>query len=118
MTKFRNETGESIKVRRVEGKYWNWITINKNEETDIEYNYGINLGMTPVKNEENKEESEESPQENLYEELVSIKGIGKGTAQEIVQKYPTKEELLEAVSQDELNIQEDKAEIIKNTYSE
>jgi len=108
--KFKNETEENAKYRI--GGYksgYNWYTIRPGEIAEIPDHIGYALKLTPIKEENkgviNDEPSEEdepnvdaSFQKEAYKKmLIDIDGIGKKTAKDIMENYPTEKDLREAV---------------------
>ena len=123
--KFKNETEENIKYRL--GSYasgFEWYTIRPEETIELPEFIGLTAQLTPVKvkpvkdkdkvkdkvkDEEPMPESEpvsgagfqeEDPQE-YFRSLVSIKGVGKVSARQIMLKYPTEIDLRVAIQEGE-----------------
>jgi len=113
--KFKNETKENVKYRI--GTYntgFEWYTIRPGETKDIPYEYTRNLPLTKV--EDGIKETIEDPQdvdagfpeeeellsvEAYRKKLTDIKGVGKKSAEQIMFKYLSQEELLKAISDEE-----------------
>ena len=113
--RFKNETKENIKYRV--GSYnagYRWYTVRPNQTQDIPWESAKNLSLTKV--EDGIEKAIEDPQdvdagfpeeEDLVslgayrKKLIDIKGIGEISAEQIMFKYPSEEELLKAIAEGE-----------------
>jgi len=116
--KFKNENQVSVKYRT--GTYtsgFEWKSVQPGKECDIPYESAKNLPLTPLKDvkiEKLKEKVEDHEQKKedkevdagfrkkqYKEKLVSIKGVGKKSAEDIIKDYPTQEILKEAIKNGE-----------------
>jgi len=101
--RFKNTTGNAIRIRKIKGDECIWVTIKPNEIIELDEEYGYNLGLEPFSEteESNKEkvkkEELKKPSEKFLKELLSINGIGKKTLQDIISIYPTKKDLVNAI---------------------
>ena len=118
---FKNETGNNAKYRLGSiNAGFEWFTIRPGETADIPAHIGAELKLTEVKDEPTKkdpinadedvqedsktevdESNAESEKKIYFEKLVEIKGVGEKSAKDIIQKYPTIEELVKAVQDGE-----------------
>ena len=103
--KFINN-GEPIKIRIGSSQGCYWKTIQTNEVVDLSQVQGKRLGLKIVTTEgqiaDKKVETKQvdvdyTPDDLFFKELVSIKGIGKKTACDIV-NWGTKEKLIEVIA--------------------
>ena len=124
--KFINKGGP-IKIRIGEPSGCYWKTIKKNEviDLDIDSKCGRSLKLTELKTTEGKLGDQkvetkqiESPKIiDFYDELIKIKGIGKKTAQDIIKVFPTKQSLIDAVSDGEhLPFRNDVTDLLKEKF--
>lgn len=103
-----------------------WKDIKLGEVVDLPEDVGNRLKFDPVEGEVPVTQGEingrpvETKQVavdgDFMKELISIKGIGKKTAQDIMQHYPTKEALLENL--DYLGLRDDVEEKLKEAYAQ
>jgi len=123
--------GPNQKVRQGKpGKYL-WKTVKTGETIELPEEIGKDYGFEPVASEERKategkvsdkkvetKQFEESKKkENLVESLQKFKRIGKKTAEDIANVYPSEEELVEAISNnEELPFRDDIADLLKKEY--
>lgn len=124
---FINNTGETVKVRSddvVRPGMYKWKNLKDGETIDVFESYGINLGLNPAKKvndtiedeimsepesveeeaedvEEENEVNEESDtsQKDYEERLKSVEGLGKKTFKDILEIYPTLNDLSKAISE-------------------
>jgi 5'-3' exonuclease len=124
---FKN-IGEQKKIRLDENPY-RWVTVKTYDYIDLPELRGLSLGFEKVKVQEYKEDKLIEklpdpevvlPDNDFYNELISIKGIGHKTAKDIIAAYPIKAELLEAIKLNkELPFRENiDNKLIKNFYNE
>jgi len=135
--KYINNTEESIKYRTGSlNEGYDWGTVKPGQIVDIPEDSGENLPLTPLgesnekqeteKVEESTEEMDEEAEEeaedeslDYFKKLVAVKGIGKRTAEDIMEKYPTEEDLIKAVQADEeIHNRDDVDELVKELYQE
>lgn len=136
---FCNTTGKKLKIRKHDKNGFFWVDLNPNEKINIPEEYGHNIGLSKVietkKDKESKQEHKEKKeaffsqfskkdetehnQEDFYQEIKSIKGIGKKTAEDIVAAFQTKEQLISAIKSGEhLPVRNDVENKLKAYYSE
>ena len=117
-----NDTTESIKIRTGTLKNYVWKTVKPGEEIDIPWFIAEGTALTKVKDAEEKveEDAEEKVVEdpikddavfreelkiedlaNYRKELIAIKGVGKKSAEDIIEEYPTKDLLVAAIYRNE-----------------
>ena len=111
---FINNTGETKKVRKddlVRVGMYVWKNVKPGETISIPEAYGINIGFDKVGRESVDEvlteEPDKEPEENVdevsqkdYEKrLKSIEGLGKKTFKDILEIYPTLNDLKKAISE-------------------
>ncbi len=99
--------GGPVKIRIGEASECYWDTIKNGERVDLSPEYGRALGFTEIKTtvgqigskvvETKQIEVDYTPDDTFYEELISIKGIGKKTAKDIVE-WGTREKLCEVIA--------------------
>lgn len=102
--KFINRGGP-IKIRIGKSPECYWKTVKKNEVVDISEEYGRRLNLIELKITEGKlgdqkvetKQVEYTNDSDFYNELLKIKGIGKNTAQDIINIYPVKKQLIETI---------------------
>lgn len=131
-----NNTGKSEKIRKDEtigvrtGHYWK--TVKDGQEADIPEHYGMALGFTKVVNDNDKEEQSIDIVDNINkalnpkddikaykDKLMSIKGIGKKTAKDIMKDYPTEADMVKRIKEEpDMPYDDDVAESLKNVFSE
>lgn len=118
--KFKNETGANAKYRLGSIKSgFNWYTVRPGETKDIPEHIGDDLKLTKIEEEKDYVEAKptiEDPKdvdatfqedttaedlESYRKELIAVKGVGKKSAQQIIDEYPTKKDLLKAVQDGE-----------------
>lgn len=107
--KFINK-GDPVKMRvgKLSEDFY-WKTIKRDEVIELSKSMGKNLGFTKVKTTEGQIGSEKvetkqieapeveyTPDDLFFKELVAINGIGKKTAEDIV-NWGTKEKLIEVI---------------------
>jgi len=81
-----------------------WLTVGVGDIIDLPEEYGVMLGFEKVKEDEKPktEDKDEPKTDNLedkgfFDELTSIKGIGKKTAEDIIKAYATKALLIKEI---------------------
>lgn len=99
---------------------YDWITIRKGETIDLSEDRGNQLGFCLVATEGKigniKVETKQIDNDNFYKELRAIKGIGKKTAQDIVE-WGTKNKLTEEIKSGKpLPFRDDVEEKLKEKY--
>lgn len=123
--KFINK-GEPIKIRIGESPECYWKTLKNNEVVNLDPDYGKRLKLTELKTTEGKlgdrvvqTKQIESPKiTDFYDELIKIKGIGKKTAQDIIKVFPTKQSLIDAVSdKSNMPFRDDVEKILRRKYA-
>ena len=108
----KNETGKKVKVRlshRKTTSTYEWRTILPGETVEMNPQDGEVYGFTPVEEKEKEPEKgdtkkdtmDATDQDEYWAKIVSIKGIGAKTADQIVKDYPTEADLLKAVQDNE-----------------
>lgn len=124
--------GESLKIRIGElNEDFYWITLKKGETMELPRKTGkrnkleevtnriqnvTESKIGPVKVETKQLEPEYVPDDSFFEELKSIKGIGKKTAEDIVD-WGTKEKLLEKIkSKEHLPFRDDVEKLLEEKY--
>ncbi len=119
---FTNKTGESKKVKVVDTQEdlgFKWITVLKDESVDLPRSQGLALGFKPEKKKVEESDEEQQSNEDYRKKLMSVDGIGKKTAEDIMKAYPTADELRDAISEDkELPIREDLVEMLEEEFLE
>ena len=117
--------GESKKIRI--GNFnedFYWITLHKGETMELPEQTGRNNHLEEVKTTESQigqvkvetKQFEYTPDDLFLKELKSIKGIGKKTAEDIVE-WGTKEKLIEKIKLGEsLPFRDDVEEQLKRAY--
>lgn len=124
--KFQNNTEENIKFRL--GSYksgFDWHSIRPGEIADIPQYIGEAYNLTPIEEEApiepqedekttedqpnvGDEPNEEESEETYFKRLVSINGVGKKTASDVINRYPTEDELIQGIEAgDEIHIRDD-----------
>lgn len=138
--KFINETGESAKYRL--GSYqsgFEWCTVKPGEIVDIPQHIGESINLTKVEEDQeevvevdNNEPSEEDSTDvdatfqedpetkaKYQKKLIDIHGVGKKTADDIMEKYPTEEVLKLAIQDgDEIHTRDDVDAAVKEAFQE
>lgn len=107
---YLNDTEEKIKARKTEKRdngveSYFWVTVYPGKTVELlNPAQAKSLGLTPVKQEKDSEggELDEKEQaaniESAYKEkLLEINGIGESTAADILELYPTVDELKGAI---------------------
>lgn len=122
----KDDKPEKIRVKDLEFKGFKWVTIYNGDQIDLLEDHGLRLGLVPVKKaednskskgKENKEESELKKVLIYKEKIESIKGVGKKTAKDLIQVYPTEEILIKALkSGKDMPIRDDLAKLIKKKF--
>ncbi len=126
----KDDKPEKIRVKDLIFRGFKWVTIYKGDRIDLLEDHGLRLGLVPVKKakdnsktkgskgKENKEEPELKKRALIYKEKIeSIKGIGKKTAKDLIQVYPTEENLIKALkSGKDMPIRDDLAKLIKKKF--
>ena len=107
--KFINKSKKSIEVRTGERFNHSWINVKPGETIDLPVKKGKRYRFTKVTNSiqnvtegkigETKVETKQfEPRENLFlKNLMSINGIGKKTAKDILKMFNNEDELMEAI---------------------
>lgn len=101
--KFINKGGP-IKIRIGESHECYWTTVKTNEIIDLSAEQGLKLGFTEIKTTEGQigtQVVETKQIVTFLEELQSINGIGKKTAEDIVGIFKTKSELFKHMENDQ-----------------
>jgi len=132
--KFINNSKDSIEVRVGERFNYSWVNINPGETIDLPEDKGkrygfeevlikAQLSLNQVKTTEGQigDKKVETKQiERPYDflqELINIKGIGRKTALDIRKVFPTKKDLINAISNDdELPFRDDIEEKLRKEY--
>jgi len=122
----KDDKPEKIRVKDLEFKGFKWVTIYNGDQIDLLEDHGLRLGLVPVKKaednskskgKENKEEPELKKVLIYKEKIESIKGVGKKTAKDLIQVYPTEEILIKALkSGKDMPIRDDLAKLIKKKF--
>ncbi|MFW5902914.1 MAG: hypothetical protein ACOCTT_03430 [archaeon] len=114
--KFKNNSNKGIRVRIEKEDGYSWKSVEPNQVVDLPETVGLVNGLDKVE-EEQKVDEEEILDEDFGKELQAIDGVGQKTARDIIDVYPTKEDLLNAVdNEDELPFRDDVSDKIKNKY--
>lgn len=122
--KFINK-GNDRKVRLGKRFYFLWATVRKGEEIDLPKDIGKRYGFEKVGAQELPKVTEgkigdkkvETKQIDFKKKLEKINGIGKKTAEDIVNVFPTEEKLKYAISHDdELPFRDDVEEKLRKEY--
>ena len=122
----KDDKPEKIRVKDLKFRGFKWVTIYNGDQIDLLEDHGLRLGLVPVKKaednskskgKENKEESELKKVLIYKEKIESIKGVGKKTAKDLIQVYPTEEILIKALkSGKDMPIRDDLAKLIKKKF--
>lgn len=99
MANFQNNTGRDVKVRlekRTNRAGYVWLTVKEGSNVDLPLVVGRNFGFDLVNTVKEAELIVED-NEAFAEELLSIKGVGKRVAAEIIGLYGDRSSLLVAV---------------------
>ena len=121
--KFVNR-GDSVQVRIEEPNGYQWILLKKGEEIDIPEQQGINYGFDRIEAVKGKigaievetKQIEYTSDGLFLKELTKIKGIGKKTAEDIVE-WGTKEKLIEYVKENKkLPFRDDVVLLLEENY--
>jgi len=110
--KFKNDNEESVKYRLGSRKSgYDWYTVKPGETVDIPEHLGFNLTkIEEVQDHVEAKPKAEDPKDvdagfqedpeaeaKYKKKLIDIKGVGKKSAFEIMEDYPTEEELKAAI---------------------
>ena len=122
--KFKNTTGQKIKVRINTDGLPIWKTIDPNDTVDLPFEYGTSLGFEPIRTTtgyigdtkvETKQASTDG--EEYFSQLISVKGIGRKTARDIADVYPTLSSLKSAIAnKEELPFRDDVSKKLKKAF--
>jgi len=121
--KFVNR-GDSVQVRIEEKEGYQWILLKKGAEIDIPEQQGINYGFDRIEAVKGKigaievetKQIEYTSDGLFLKELTKIKGIGKKTAEDIVE-WGTKEKLIEYVKENKkLPFRDDVVLLLEENY--
>ncbi len=146
---------EKIRLKDLKFKGFKWVTLYKGSKIDLSEDYGLRLGLKPVKkkadpkdekqSEEKKESKESKPNakakskpkakakstvkkqdkpdpkeeeaERYRKKLESVNGIGKKTAKDLIQVYPTEKDLKQALKKGlDAPIRDDLAKLLKRKF--
>jgi len=125
--------GPNQKVRQGNPGRYGWKTVKTGETIDLPREVGQSYGFEPAGNEKKvtegkvsdkkvetkqfEESGESKKKESLVESLQKLKRIGKKTAEDIANVYSSKEELVEAISNNKkLPFRDDVADLLKKEY--
>lgn len=126
---FENRTKETIKVRVVEKTRNNlhgWRNVKPEGKIDLEKGYGLRMKLTLVDEDEspkdktsNDPENPEDPIDDWKEEILSVKNVGPARTRDILESYPTRTSLIEAVkAKNHLVMEDDVAEHFTEKYGD
>lgn len=117
--KFRNDKHQSINVRIPEESGYRWELIEPNQVKDIPEDVGRTYGLTVVDEEqkEPEEPSQEVEPEHFKTKLQAIDGIGPKTVDDIMEIYPTEQELLADIEdKDQIPVRNDVEKKLRKEY--
>lgn len=121
---FRNN-GEAVQVRLDDGPgRYTWKLLYKGETIELIEQVGTSYGFEKVVVTEGKigkkkvETKQFEPRENLFlENLMSISGVGKKTAKDIIGIFKSEDKLIKAIKHDdELPVRDDIEEKLRRKY--
>ena len=136
--KFVNKESDRKVREGVSGNH-SWKTVKTGETIELPRKVGIAYGFTLVEEEESEEKMEEEKivtegkvsdkkvetkqfekakkKESLAESLRKIKGIGRKTVEDILNVYPSEEDLVSAISDNkELPFRDDVVNLLEKKY--
>lgn len=94
--------GKDLQIRIEEKAGYKWELVKTGETIELPEQIGIKHGLSKMEITEGKigstkVETKQFKDLDFFNELIKIKGIGKKTAEDIIEVFKTKEILLEAV---------------------
>jgi len=127
---FKNETGGSVKIRLGDSEDYFWKTIKPEQEIELDESHGKAVGFTALepkaqeKEPEKKRGKKDANSGNKAEErtkyrerLLSVEGVGKKTAEDIMAIYPKKEDLTKALKEKaEIPVRDDISKALKRKF--
>ena len=116
---FINKNGP-VKIRIGEPENCYWAKIRKNERIELSPDHGKALGLTQIRTTEgqigNKKVETKQIDNDFLKELCKLKGIGKKTAEDIV-NWGTREKLIDVIAtRGSLPFRDDIEKLLEESY--